>query len=58
LDDLDRSLQRLNSRLFVIRGQPAEKLPLLFKEWGTTCLTFEEDPGTNDTKKLFSHQSP
>jgi cryptochrome len=44
LEDLDQSLRRLNSRLFVIRGQPAEKLPMLFKKWNTTCLTFEEDP--------------
>lgn len=44
LEDLDKNLRRLNSRLFVIRGQPAEKLPKLFKEWHTTCLTFEEDP--------------
>ncbi|CAD7092137.1 unnamed protein product [Hermetia illucens] len=44
LEDLDRSLRQLNSRLFVIRGQPADALPKLFKEWGTTCLTFEEDP--------------
>ncbi|CAO1411081.1 unnamed protein product [Diamesa serratosioi] len=44
LEDLDQNLRRLNSRLFVIRGQPAEKLPKLFKEWQTTCLTFEEDP--------------
>ncbi|EAT35912.1 AAEL011967-PA [Aedes aegypti] len=44
LEDLDRNLRKLNSRLFVIRGQPADALPKLFKEWGTTCLTFEEDP--------------
>ncbi|XP_046598257.1 cryptochrome-1 isoform X2 [Neodiprion lecontei] len=44
LEDLDRSLWKLNSRLFVIRGQPADVLPKLFKEWGTTDLTFEEDP--------------
>ncbi|XP_071440353.1 cryptochrome-1-like isoform X2 [Hetaerina americana] len=44
LEDLDRSLRKLNSRLFVIRGQPADALPKLFKEWGTTYLTFEEDP--------------
>ncbi|XP_046747044.1 cryptochrome-1-like isoform X2 [Diprion similis] len=44
LEDLDRSLWKLNSRLFVIRGQPADALPKLFKEWGTTDLTFEEDP--------------
>nr|WJN01328.1 cryptochrome 2 [Pachycrepoideus vindemmiae] len=44
LEDLDRSLHQLNSRLFVIRGQPSDALPKLFKEWGTTSLTFEEDP--------------
>ena len=44
LEDLDCSLRKLNSRLFVIRGQPADALPKLFKEWGTTDLTFEEDP--------------
>ncbi|XP_058800543.1 cryptochrome-1 isoform X2 [Phymastichus coffea] len=44
LEDLDRSLRKLNSRLFVIRGQPADALPKLFKEWRTTSLTFEEDP--------------
>jgi len=44
LEDLDTSLRRLNSRLFVIRGQPADVLPNLFKEWGTTYFTFEEDP--------------
>ncbi|KAM3966799.1 cryptochrome 2 isoform 2-T2 [Aphomia sociella] len=44
LEDLDSSLRKLNSRLFVVRGQPADVLPKLFKEWGTTVLTFEEDP--------------
>uniref|UniRef100_A0A224XLC4 Putative deoxyribodipyrimidine photolyase/cryptochrome n=1 Tax=Panstrongylus lignarius TaxID=156445 RepID=A0A224XLC4_9HEMI len=44
LEDLDCSLRKLNSRLFVIRGQPADILPKLLKEWGTTCLSFEEDP--------------
>ncbi|CAH1982961.1 unnamed protein product [Acanthoscelides obtectus] len=44
LEDLDHSLRKMNSRLFVIRGQPADTLPKLFKEWGTTSLTFEEDP--------------
>ena len=34
----------MNSRLFVIRGQPADVLPNLFKEWGTTYLSFEADP--------------
>lgn len=31
LEDLDRSLRKLNSRLFVVRGQPAEVFPRLFK---------------------------
>uniref|UniRef100_A0A0C9R7Q6 Cry1_0 protein n=1 Tax=Fopius arisanus TaxID=64838 RepID=A0A0C9R7Q6_9HYME len=44
LEDLDSSLRKLNSRLFVIRGQPTDVLPKLFREWGTTHLTFEEDP--------------
>lgn len=44
LEDLDSSLRKLDSRLFVIRGQPADALPKLFKEWGTTSLSFEEDP--------------
>jgi len=44
LEDLDSSLRKLNSRLFVVRGQPADVLPTLFKEWETTYLTFEEDP--------------
>ncbi|GLH04461.1 Cryptochrome 2 transcript variant e [Gryllus bimaculatus] len=31
LEDLDQSLRKLNSRLFVVRGQPADALPKLFK---------------------------
>lgn len=31
LDDLDSSLKKLNSRLFVIRGQPTDVFPRLFK---------------------------
>ncbi|XP_057691888.1 cryptochrome-2 [Corythoichthys intestinalis] len=44
LEDLDCSLKKLNSRLFVVRGQPAEVFPRLFKEWKMTRLTFEYDP--------------
>ncbi|XP_053536314.1 cryptochrome circadian regulator 3a isoform X2 [Ictalurus punctatus] len=43
LDDLDSSLRKLNSRLFVIRGQPANVFPQLFKEWEISRLTFEYD---------------
>uniref|UniRef100_A0A672RAF1 Cryptochrome-2-like n=1 Tax=Sinocyclocheilus grahami TaxID=75366 RepID=A0A672RAF1_SINGR len=32
LEDLDTSLRKLNSRLFVARGQPAEVFPRLFKK--------------------------
>ncbi|XP_039665002.1 cryptochrome-2 isoform X1 [Perca fluviatilis] len=44
LADLDSSLKKLNSRLFVVRGQPTDVLPRLFKEWKVTRLTFEYDP--------------
>ncbi|XP_065308470.1 cryptochrome-1-like isoform X1 [Dermacentor albipictus] len=44
LEDLDARLRKLNSRLFVIRGQPADVFPKLFKEWRVTHLTFEQDP--------------
>ncbi|XP_060784235.1 cryptochrome-2 [Neoarius graeffei] len=43
LEDLDKSLRKLNSRLFVVRGQPADVFPRLFKEWNVTRLTFEYD---------------
>ncbi|XP_026119842.1 cryptochrome-1-like isoform X2 [Carassius auratus] len=43
LEDLDSSLRKLNSCLFVIRGQPANIFPRLFKEWKVTRLTFESD---------------
>ncbi|XP_029288744.1 cryptochrome-2 isoform X2 [Cottoperca gobio] len=44
LEDLDDSLKKLNSRLFVVRGQPTNVFPRLFKEWKVTRLTFEYDP--------------
>ena len=31
LKDLDSSLRKLNSRLFVVRGQPTDVFPRLFK---------------------------
>uniref|UniRef100_A0A674NE95 Cryptochrome circadian regulator 3a n=1 Tax=Takifugu rubripes TaxID=31033 RepID=A0A674NE95_TAKRU len=43
LEDLDANLRKLNSRLFVIRGQPANVFPRLFKEWKISRLTFEYD---------------
>ncbi|XP_053280066.1 cryptochrome-1 [Pleuronectes platessa] len=43
LEDLDSNLRKVNSRLFVIRGQPANVFPRLFKEWKISRLTFEYD---------------
>lgn len=43
LQDLDNSLKRFNSRLFVVKGSPAEVFPILFKDWSITKLTFEVD---------------
>ncbi|KAK5876616.1 hypothetical protein CesoFtcFv8_025951 [Champsocephalus esox] len=43
LEDLDSSLRKLNSRLFVIRGQPTDVFPRLFKEWNISRLSFEYD---------------
>ena len=33
LHDLDQSLRAVNSRLFVVRGSPADVLPQLFEQW-------------------------
>lgn len=44
LEDLDNSLRRMGSRLFVIRGQPNHVFPRLFREWGVTHVSFEQDP--------------
>ena len=43
LRDLDRSLQRFNSRLFVIKGNPIQVLPRLLKQWNINKLTFQYD---------------
>uniref|UniRef100_A0AAY4BMH4 Cryptochrome-1 n=1 Tax=Denticeps clupeoides TaxID=299321 RepID=A0AAY4BMH4_9TELE len=43
LEDLDASLRKINSRLFVIRGQPTDVFPRLFKEWKVTRLSYEYD---------------
>ncbi|XP_073513511.1 cryptochrome-1-like [Phyllobates terribilis] len=43
LRDLDENLKRINSRLFVVRGKPAEVFPQLFRKWKVTRLTFEVD---------------
>lgn len=43
LDDLDKNLRKLNSRLYVVRGDPKKTFPKLFKEWDVVMLTFEND---------------
>uniref|UniRef100_A0A663LS62 Cryptochrome-1 n=1 Tax=Athene cunicularia TaxID=194338 RepID=A0A663LS62_ATHCN len=43
LEDLDANLRKLNSRLFVIRGQPADVFPRVFKEWNIAKLSIEYD---------------
>ncbi|ESO84816.1 hypothetical protein LOTGIDRAFT_131547 [Lottia gigantea] len=43
LEDLDSSLRKLNSRLYVVLGQPVAVFPSLFKKWKITALTFEEE---------------
>ncbi|XP_073827020.1 (6-4)-photolyase [Musca autumnalis] len=43
LADLNKQLMTLNSRLYVVRGNPINVFPRLFKEWQTELLTFEED---------------
>ncbi|GIY03032.1 cryptochrome-1 [Caerostris extrusa] len=43
LNNLDESLKKLNSRLFIIRGKPSEIFPDLVKKWKIKYLTFEID---------------
>lgn len=49
LEDLDHSLRRINSRLFVVRGQPTDVLPKLFDEWGLCFFVH--------FSSIFSHHS-
>ncbi|XP_067945620.1 cryptochrome-1-like [Watersipora subatra] len=44
LHDLDMTLRKHKSRLYVVQGQPAYILPLLFKDWHINVLSMEEDP--------------
>ncbi|CRL02690.1 CLUMA_CG015856, isoform A [Clunio marinus] len=43
LADLDKNLRKLNTKLFVVRGNPKEDFIKLFKEWNVILLTFESD---------------
>lgn len=44
LEDIDNSLRKMGSRLFVIRGQPNHVFPHLLKHWSITHVSFEFDP--------------
>eukprot|EP00038_Savillea_parva_P020948 m.32916 g.32916 ORF g.32916 m.32916 type:complete len:542 (+) comp4946_c0_seq1:304-1929(+) len=43
LSDLDASLRRVGSMLYIARGKPDEVLPKLYKQWDIHTLTFEAD---------------
>lgn len=43
LADLDQNLRKLNTRLFVVRGNPSDAFKRIFKEWNVVMLTFETD---------------
>lgn len=43
LQDLDNNLKKLNSRLYVIRGNAVEELIKLFKKWQVKYLTCQVD---------------
>jgi cryptochrome len=43
LSDLDSSLRKLGSRLFILQGKPEEKLIQAIQEWNVTKITFEAD---------------
>lgn len=43
LRDLDSSLKKLNSRLFVVKGKPEDVFPRLFEKWKVTKMTYEYD---------------
>lgn len=43
LVDLDKNLQNVNSRLFVVRGKPSDVFPRLVQEWGIKRLMYECD---------------
>ncbi|XP_055636597.1 cryptochrome-2 isoform X2 [Toxorhynchites rutilus septentrionalis] len=43
LADLDQNLREINSRLYVVRGNPVEVFPSLFQEWEVSLLTYEYD---------------
>lgn len=51
LEDLDKRLKAIGSRLFVIKGRAVQKLKDLFVEWGITRLSFEFDSDPHSRAK-------
>ena len=43
LQDLDKSLQKLGSRLYVLEGDPVQVLPKMWKEWNIEYMSYEQD---------------
>jgi cryptochrome len=43
LRDLDNSLKKFGTRLYIVQGHPIDVFPRLIKEWDITRLTFEYD---------------
>lgn len=43
LDDLDKSLRKLGSRLYVLQGNPSETILEAVQTWGVTHVTFERE---------------
>ncbi|XP_055595050.1 cryptochrome-2 [Uranotaenia lowii] len=43
LADLDANLRKINSRLYVVRGNAMEVFPDLFKKWNVCYMTYEHD---------------
>lgn len=43
LKSLDQNLRKLNTQLYVVRGDYKDVFPRLFKEWNVDLLTFEHD---------------
>jgi cryptochrome len=43
LSDLDESLKKLGSQLFIVNGRPEDIFPAIFENFGAKYLTFESD---------------
>ncbi len=43
LQDLDESLRKLGSRLYVLKGKPEEQLQLALQQWKINVITYESD---------------